>query len=112
MKKIDPVIIWTNGQQVEANLLHSYVLNDNLLTHAQFYYALYSMEQGEDPVSNPAVNALSSGVLIMDDKDYKEWKTNQYAWNWIAAKLNLKIVGEYVKPIATPPAPEILDPKS
>jgi len=30
MKKIDPVTIWKNGEQLKANFLNAYIINDNL----------------------------------------------------------------------------------
>lgn len=40
----------------------------------------------------------------MTGEDYENWDTNDYAYSWVASKLNLVITGEYVKPDPIMPA--------
>jgi hypothetical protein len=40
----------------------------------------------------------------MTGADYDAWETNEYAYDWVAAQLNLTITGDYVPPV--PPQPE------
>ena len=102
MKTISPVSIWQNGQNVNAVFLNAYVVNDNLVNSATFYYALLSENQA----------VLSQGNLTMSGTDYAGFTSNDYAYNWIAApaQLNLTITGDYVPPVtetitSTPEAP-------
>jgi hypothetical protein len=90
MKAIQPVSIWDNGQTVEATILNSYCINDNLSTSAAFYYSLLSDSSQQ----------LNQGNLTMTGEDYQAWQTNEYAYDWVAAQLNLTIIGDY-----PPPAP-------
>ena len=85
MKQIEPVVFPLSlGTAV---ILNSYCINDNLSTSATFYYALLSDTQVQ----------LSQGNLTMEGQDYADWQTNQYAYDWIAAKINVTIVGDYVE---------------
>ena len=94
MKSIEPVSIWDNGQVLEAKILNAYCINDNLSTSGTFYYSLLSDAQQQ----------LAQGNLTMTGEDYQAWQTNDYAYDWVAAQLNLTITGDYVPPV--PPAPE------
>jgi len=40
----------------------------------------------------------------MDGEAYTQWEVDSYAWDWVAAQLNLTITGDYVPPL--PPQPE------
>jgi hypothetical protein len=91
MKNIESISIWDNGQNKEANILNAYAVNVNLGTSATFYYTL----------SNEA-EQLAQGNLTMSGDDYQEWDADGFAWGWIAAQLNLTIVGDYVKPEVEP----------
>lgn len=107
MKQIDPVKIWSNGEQIDATILKFHVVNDNLESEAQFFYGIGTVEY-----ANNIASPLASGILIMTGKDYTDYETNQYAWDWAASQLKLKIVGEYMPPIQAPLAPIFLDQKS
>lgn len=89
MKTIEPISIWDNGTVQEASVLNAYVVNDNLINSAIFYYTL----------SSESLQQLAQGNLIMTSQDYDDWQTNEYAYDWIAAQLNLTIIGDYVPPI-------------
>jgi hypothetical protein len=87
MKKIQPIQIWDKGQNKEANILNAYAVNVTLGTSATFYYTLSNESE-----------QLAQGNLTMSVEDYQEWDADGFAWDWIAAQLNLTIVGDYVKP--------------
>jgi hypothetical protein len=93
MKQIQPVMVWSNGQEVEANGLNAYVVSDNLSTQAVFYYGVGTIVYNLYPAL-PSVNVLSSGQLTMTGQDYVDYQTNQYAWDWVAEQLNLTILGD------------------
>jgi hypothetical protein len=94
MKTIEAVSIWDNGQVLEATILNAYCINDNLSTSGTFYYSLLSDSSQQ----------LAQGNLTMTGEDYQAWMTNEYAYDWVAAQLNLTITGDYAPPV--PPAPE------
>jgi hypothetical protein len=85
MKQISPVVFPLNLGT--ATILNAYCINDNLNNSATFYYALLSDTQAQ----------LSQGNLTMEGQDYADWTTNDYAYNWVASKINVVIVGEYVE---------------
>jgi hypothetical protein len=86
MKQIQPVSIWYNGSQIEATQLNTYVVSDNLLNTATFYYALLSADNIQ----------LTQGNLSMTGFDYEAYNTspdaNEYAYNWVATTLKLTII--------------------
>jgi hypothetical protein len=99
MKTISPVSIWDNGQTVEAKILNAYAVNVTLGTSATFYYSLLS-ETAEGYVGQQ----VTQGNLNMTGEAYQEWNQDEFAWEWVAAQLNLTITGDYVPPV--PPSPE------
>lgn len=99
MKTISPVAIWDNGQTVEAKILNAYAVNVTLGTSATFYYSLLS-ETAEGNVGSQ----VAQGNLNMAGEAYQQWEIDSYAWDWVAAQLNLTITGDYVPPV--PPEPE------
>lgn len=104
MKQIQPVMVWSNGQEVEANILNAYVVSDNLSTQADFYYEVGTPIYNIAPLT-PSINVLSSGKLTMTGQAYEDYQTNQYAWDWIASQLNLTIVGDITTTTTTTVAP-------
>jgi hypothetical protein len=101
MKTIEPVKVWYNGQEVDANILNS-TSNDNLIDSAQFNYQLCI--QSLPPAAPYNTTVLASGVLTMTGDAYENWTTNDYAYDWIASQLNLTITGEYTPPVPPNPA--------
>jgi len=99
MKTISAVTSWANGQATEAKVLNAYVINDNLVSSATFYYALLS--ENEDGTIGAGV---AQGNLTMTGEAYSAYGTNPFAWDWVAAQLNLTITGDYVPPV--PPVVE------
>ena len=98
MKKIQPVVIWDNGQELQAKILNAYAINVTLGTSANFYYALYA-----EDVNGNLGNQISQGNLTMTGESYQEWTTDNVAWDWVAQQLNLVIIGDYlyVDPVTT-----------
>jgi hypothetical protein len=98
MKTIEPVQVWYNGQEVNATVLNAYASNVELNVSASFYYTLYV-------VVNNYINQVNSGVLKMEGQAYQDWDQDTFAWDWVAAQLNLTITGEYVPPFPPMPIP-------
>jgi hypothetical protein len=94
MKKIKSVQIWDNGKNLDAKILNAYAINVSLGTSATFYYSL--MTENED--GNAGVQ-VRQGNLSMTGESYTKWNVDSYAWDWVAAELNLTIIGDYVKPV-------------
>jgi hypothetical protein len=96
MKTIQPVTSWANGQSTEAKILNAYVINDNLISSATFYYALLS-ENADGTVGS----GVAQGNLTMTGEAYSAYGTNPFAWDWVANQLHLTIIGDYVPPTTT-----------
>jgi hypothetical protein len=94
MKTTQPVSIWDNGQNLEAKILNAYAINVTLGTSATFYYALFT--ENEDGTQGIQV---AQGNLSMTGEAYAQWEVDSYAWDWVAAQLNLTITGDYVPPV-------------
>ena len=88
MKTISPISIWKSGNTTDATILKAYVISDDLSAYAIFYYALLS----------ESLEVLAEGNLKMEGTDYDEYETNQYAWDWIPAQLNVTVTGDYIEP--------------
>ena len=84
MKQIQPISIWQNGQTKEATVLNAYVVSDNLIDTATFYYALSTTENEQ----------LTQGNLLMSGEDYVGFTSNDYAFDWVATQLNVVITGD------------------
>ena len=95
MKTIESISIWDKGQTKEATILNAYGTNLQLNNSANFWYGLLSDN----------MEVLASGNLTMSGQDYQEWNADEFAWDWIAAQLNLTITGDYV-----PPVPPVVEP--
>lgn len=90
MKTIQAVQIWDNGQSIEAKVLNAYATRVTLGVEANFYYALFSEATGGN-----VGQLLAQGNLSMDTEAYLAWGNNDdYAWDWVAEKLNLTITGD------------------
>jgi hypothetical protein len=101
MKTIQPVLIWDNGQDLEAKILNAYAVNVTLGISATFYYALF--EENEDGSQGMQ---LREGNLNMTGEAYTQWTVDSYAWDWVAEELNLTITGDYVPPVIPEPIVE------
>lgn len=92
--KIQPVTIWANGLEQQAD---GFILNsswDNLSTAATLTYNLVKLNPNVD---NEGTN-LANGSLDLQGQDYQDWDTsinaNQWAYDWAAAQLNLVLIPE------------------
>lgn len=114
MRAIEPVSVWFNGQEMQANRLQLYVTNDNLVNTAQFWYALLvetsipttttTTSEGPQPGPPPPppvppmnIVQVAQGNLVMTGQDYIDWNDveagtiNEAAFVWAAGKLNLTL---------------------
>ena len=87
MKPIQPIQLWINGSTKTAEWLNAYVINDNLLDSATFYWQLMDVDK----------QSLSQGNLTMDGQSYIDWNNddtdiNNAAYQWIATQLGLTII--------------------
>jgi hypothetical protein len=93
MKKIEPITIWKNGESQEANLLNAYIINDNLQSSCSFYYSLCASGEGTEAMPLVIGQTLAEGNVIMDGENYLAWDgDNDYAFTYIAEKLNLTLI--------------------
>jgi hypothetical protein len=95
MRKIEPITAWKNGEQLEANILNAYIINDNLATSCSFYYSLNTSGEGTEAMPLIMGQTLAEGNLTMDGENYLAWNgSNDYAFAYIAEKLNLTLINE------------------
>jgi hypothetical protein len=93
MKSIEPVTAWKNGEQLEANLLNAYIINDNLATSCSFYYSLNTSGDGTEAMPLVLGQVVAEGNLTMSGEDYIAWdNSNEAAYAYIAEKLNLTLI--------------------
>lgn len=93
MRKIEPITAWKNGEQLEANLLNAYIINDNLQSSCSFYYSLNTSGDGTEAMPLVLGQVVAEGNLTMDGANYLAWNgSNDYAFAYIAEKLNLTII--------------------
>ena len=84
MKKIQPVSIWFNGEVKQATILEASAVKLELGSWAKFQYSLIVEGLG----------AVASGNLVMEGAEYQNWDQDSFAWDWIAQKLNITIIGD------------------
>jgi hypothetical protein len=93
MKSIEPVQAWKNGEQLEANLLNAYIINDNLQSSCSFYYSLNTSGDGTEAMPLVLGQVVAEGNITMSGQDYIDWdNSNEAAYVYIAEKLNLTII--------------------
>jgi hypothetical protein len=93
MKRIEPIQAWKNGEQLEANFLNAYIINDNLESSCSFYYSLNTGGEGTEEMPLVIGQAVAEGNITMSGEDYLSWNgSNDYAFEYIAEKLNLTLV--------------------
>jgi hypothetical protein len=97
MKQIQAISIWDAGQNKQADILNAFAVNVTLGVSATFYYT----------ISNDT-EQLASGNLTLEGADYQLWNADIFAWDWIAAQLNLTIIGDYVPPVIEPVVEEVM----
>ena len=93
MRRIEPVQVWKNGEQLEASLLNAIIVNDNLESACTFYYQLMTGGQGTEAMPISVGQSVAEGNISLSGEDYLEWSgDNNYAYEYIAEKLNLTLV--------------------
>ena len=91
MKAIQPIQVWKNGEEKQANTFNLILINDDLATSATFYYQLIA--KSEDEEGNVSTEQLADGNVGMSGEDYQNWDdSNDGAYNYCAGKLNLVII--------------------
>jgi hypothetical protein len=95
MKAIEPIQIWVNGEEKTGSWLGAYIINDNLIDSAQFYW--WIAENGSDADHSGAT--LTSGNLTISGESYIDWNNqvdiNESAYEWIAMQLKLTFIYIY-----------------
>jgi hypothetical protein len=95
MKSIESVTAWKNGEQLEANLLNAYIINDNLQSSCSFYYSLNTSGEGTEAMPLVLGQVVAEGNITLDGENYLAWDgSNDYAFSYIAEKLNLTLINE------------------
>jgi hypothetical protein len=93
MKQIEPITAWKNGEQLEANFLNAYIINDNLESSCSFYYSLNTGGEGTEAMPLVIGQAVAEGNITMNGQDYIDWdNSNEAAYVYIADKLNLTLI--------------------
>ena len=91
MKAIQPIQVWKNGEEKQANAFNLILINDDLATSATFYYQLFA--SSTDAEGNVSSEQLADGNCGMNGEDYQNWDdSNDGAYNYCAGKLNLVII--------------------
>jgi hypothetical protein len=93
MKQIEPVTIWNNGEEKTASILTAKIVEDNLQSSCNFYYEL--CEGGQGTEATPLIQGLClvNGNVPMTGENYLAWDgDNDYAFTYIAEKLNLILI--------------------
>ena len=87
MKSIQPIQVWKNGEEKQANAFNLILINDDLKSSATFYYQLLSQDE------EGSSEQLADGNVSMSGEDYQNWDdSNDGAYNYCAGKLNLTII--------------------
>ena len=93
MKQIEPVIIWSNGEQKTASILTAKIIDDNLESACNFYYELCEGGQGTEEMPLIKGSSLVAGNVPMSGEQYLAWDgDNDFAFSYIAEKLNLTLI--------------------
>jgi hypothetical protein len=93
MRKIEPVQVWKNGEQLEASLLNAIIVNDNLESACTFYYQLLTGGDGTEAMPITYGQSVAEGNISLNGEEYLEWNgRNDYAYDYIAEKLNLTLI--------------------
>jgi hypothetical protein len=93
MRKIEPITAWKNGEQLEANFLNAYIINDNLESSCSFYYSLNTGGEGTEAMPIVMGQVLTEGNITMNGENYLAWdNSNEQAYEYIAKELNLTLI--------------------
>jgi hypothetical protein len=93
MRKIEPVQVWKNGEQLEASLLNAIIVNDNLESACTFYYQLLTGGDGTEAMPITVGQSVAEGNISLNGDNYLDWNgSNDFAYSYIAEKLNLTLI--------------------
>jgi hypothetical protein len=93
MRKIEPVQVWKNGEQLEASLLQATIVNDNLESYCSFYYQLMTGGDGTEAMPIAVGQSVAEGNISLTGENYLDWNgSNDFAYSYIAEKLNLTLI--------------------
>ncbi len=93
MRKFEPVQVWKYGEQLEASLLQATIVNDNLESYCSFYYQLLTGGDGTEAMPVTYSQSVAEGNISLSGEEYLEWNgSNDYAYDYIAEKLNLTLI--------------------
>ena len=93
MRKIEPVQVWKNGEQLEASLLNAIIVNDNLESSCTFYYQLLTGGDGTESMPIAVGQSVAEGNISLNGENYLDWNgSNDFAYSYIAEKLNLTLI--------------------
>ena len=90
-KKIAPVTIWVNGQSKVAEYLQTFGTNVQLGVSASFHYSLFIKVVDVEGVESVG-EQIAQGEVPLNGADYQLWNEDEFAWAWVASKLNLTIL--------------------
>jgi hypothetical protein len=94
MAQIQPVQVWFQGEQHNANVFSLYSKYDNLIDSASFNYQLIELiiNTPDDQTSQMLIN----GELTINGADYAQWDAevdaNAWIYQWAADQLNLVLI--------------------
>lgn len=94
MAQIQPVQVWYQGNQHNANIFNLISNYDNLKDNATFQYQLIELIiiSPEEQKSN----VLIIGYLSISGEEYSQWDAeidaNQWIYQWAADQLNLTLL--------------------
>jgi hypothetical protein len=93
MKQISPILVWKNGEQLEASLLNAIIVNDNLESACTFYYQLLTGGDGTEAMPIAVGQSVAEGNISLGGENYLDWNgSNDFAYSYIAEKLNLTLI--------------------
>lgn len=106
MKQIQSVPIWDKGTTYQAEVLNVYGNHLQLNKSADFYYSLFATN-----ADGQIGMQVSQGNLTMNEEEYASWGLNDdYVWDFIASKLHLTIIGDWVHPVIEPVVETFTEP--
>lgn len=93
MRQIESVSIWKDGKIYEAVIFNVFASNVILNQNANFTYELYSLSESKE------LNILTSGYLTMNPDEYSKWEKDEFAWEFVANSIGVKIIGDYFQEV-------------
>lgn len=90
MVKIQPVSIWKDGEEKQAEILTLRIVADDMATSCTFYYELKEANQQDADGNEIHGQVLAVGNQSMGGADYTSWTgSNAEAYTYVAGKLNI-----------------------